>query len=336
MFQIITTWNLYKPDKETEGLVNGIELRGYNHDKVDLTSQFANKISDGSINALTVDDIVYKYCPARRDLYYEKGSNKAHRVKSSKTWGRVTGHFSQEYLAALFELGRQKNSIDSYNLIDEMIREFSSQFMARKKKKLGEIRKMATDNYELPNQLIQMLKTNGRIDMGAKLMHGILSGNGNCAGPDDISYEYGDRKVEFSPNPIEIGISKSSTPDFIIEKFKIVGDFKTGVHFDERLFLTCAGYALAYENWKKANIDWGIICFVPTRIPTNDTNATTNSQLYVFPLNDQLRKKFLDERDNAYGVVSEQNPRNFPKDHEVCKKCYKYKVACSRIGGFAV
>lgn len=187
---------------------------------------------------------------------------------------------------------------------------------------------MAAEEYETPSQLIQILKTNGRVDMGAKLMQDVLSTNGNHMGLEDISLECKNKKVEFNPNPIEIGISKSSTPDFIIERSKVVGDIKTGVYFDERLLLTCAGYALAYENWKKKDIDWGMICFVPTRVPTNYTNATTNSQLYVFPVSNPLRQNFLDERDSAYGVVSKENIPNFPPNREKCKKCHKYREVC--------
>jgi len=102
-----------------------------------------------------------------------------------------------------------------------------------------------------------------------KLLHTLLSKGEENMDLIDIAFQ--ESQVKIQPTPIQIGISTPATPDFLIEKYGAVGDIKSGVKFEDHYLLTCAGYAIAYENWKrkeKRDINFGIIYFFPTRIPT--------------------------------------------------------------------
>lgn len=326
-------WNLSKPNEEMADNIKKIKYRGYKQETY-LTAQFANKISNGDINPLSVSDIADKLCLTWRDLYYRKGNNRNYRRRGSKTWGQTAGRVSQKYLVALFSQYLDKRNIRNYTKITKKIDNFSRLFKERNEEDFQELNKIASKEYEDPYRLLQILKINGRIEIGAKLMHTLLSQNGNHMNLDDLFLEYENKQVKFYPNPIEIGINKPSTPDFFIEKFKVVGDIKTGVFFDDRYLLTCAGYALAYESSGKRkhnDSNWGMIYFLPTRIPTDFAKPVTYAQLYIFPIDDTLRGWFLKERDKAYEIVSRNFPPDFPEDKERCKKC-KYKNVCEKMG----
>jgi CRISPR/Cas system-associated exonuclease Cas4 (RecB family) len=136
------------------------------------------------------------------------------------------------------------------------------------------------------------------------------------------------------PNPAEIGISNPAVPDFIIPETKIVGDIKTGVNFAPNHQLTCAGYALAYEDQNKgAKIDWGIVYFFPTRNPSAYVKPITFAQVYIFPIDDQLRRWFLHSRNEAYKIVSSPTIPQFPETpHRThCSLCKFYKF-CKENG----
>lgn len=333
MFQVISMWNLSNPDEEMAESLEKVEYRGYTPEKTYLTSQFANKISKGIINPLAVGNIADQNCPARRDLYYEKGSNREYRRRGSKMWGRTAGPVSQRYLASLFSEYLKKRNSRDYAKVAKRIDTFSSFFRRDNEKEIQKLHKLARKEYEDPNRLLKTLAVNGRIEMAAKMLHTTLSKNKHYMNLDDLSLEYEGKKIEFHPNPIEIGINKPSTPDFFIEKFKAVGDIKTGVYFDVRYLLTCTGYALAFENWKKMDINWGLIYFIPSRIPIEYAKPITYAQLYIFPIDDVLRGWFLEERIKAYEIVSENAPPDFPEDKDKCEKSKcKYTKACKEMG----
>ncbi len=336
MFKIIFMWNSSKPAEDMEDSIANIEYRGYNSKKTGLTSQFANRISKKNIRPLSVRHVSDKYCPTRRDLYYERGSNIKYRRKGriAKKWGRAAGIFSQDYLASLFLGHINKKDSKTYAKLTKGVDGFSLSFIKGNKTKFKELKRLGLKEYEDTDYLLKILKINAIMEMGGKLINNILSKNGNYIAPSDLSLEYQDHKVELCPNPKEIGINKPSTPDFLIEKSNIIGDIKTGVYFSDRYPLTCAGYALAYENWKKKekkDINWGVIYFLPTRIPTDYAKPVTYAQLYIFPIDDILRGWFLKERDIVYEIVSKKEPPTFPKNREKCKGCY-YCDICKKWG----
>ncbi len=103
-------------------------------------------------------------------------------------------------------------------------------------------------------------------------------------------------------------------PDFIIASSGIVGDIKTGFGFRGSHQLTCAGYALAYENQfgKGYDINWGVVYFFPTRNPSAYVKPLTFAQIYIFAIDDNVRGWFISSRDEAYSVISKSDVPAIP------------------------
>jgi len=330
MFQVITMWNFARPDLETKNSVENIELRGYNS-KAFLTGQFALKIKNGELRSLSVSDIADRYCPARRDLYYKKGMNKP-KIRSSTTWGGKAGTIVEEFLFGLFSKKKSKGNRKMYEIIRKTSDQFSKSFQRSQNNGFKILSQLKGGDYEDPKRLLELLNNNGRAELGMKLLHTLIFDNRK-----DVSFSHlalkTDSSLQLNPNPAEIGISSPAEPDFLIKKYQVIGDIKSGIEFKNFHQLTCAGYALAYENEKKKHINWGIIYFFPTRNPSAYVRPITFAQIYIFPIDDNLRRWFLDFRDQDYGTISKNRPPKFPqvKNGQHCSHC-KFNDPCKNQG----
>lgn len=151
---------------------------------------------------------------------------------------------------------------------------------------------------------------------------------------DSLELKHIEFKRTITPDFL-LGISSPAVPDYIIPRFGVVGDIKSGIEFKPYFQLTCAGYALAYEsaNGKDQDINWGMVYFIPTRNPSAYVKPLTLAQIYIFPIDDHLRQWFLDSRDEAYNLISKGNPPRFPipEQREQCYYC-KFKDYCASAG----
>ena len=165
-----------------------------------------------------------------------------------------------------------------------------------------------------------------------KLLHSLVFNNTKDMNTNQIALNI-KSSLQLEPNPIEIGISSPAEPDFLIKKYQVIGDIKSGIEFKNFHQLTCAGYALAYENEKKRDIDWGIIYFFPTRNPSAYVKPITFAQIYIFRLDDNLRKWFLDFRNQDYDIISKDKPPDFPEPDKRrhCKRC-RFEEQCKSAG----
>ena len=140
------------------------------------------------------------------------------------------------------------------------------------------------------------------------------------------------QNIEIKPNPKVLGISSPSTPDFIIPAISAIGDIKTGFEFKDYYRLTAAGYALAYENeeGKGNDINLGLIYYFPTR-----QKDVSFAHLYIFAIDDALRREFLDRRDEALLVMKNalSTPKVVPAFAERDKYCNhcKYSNDCDEL-----
>ena len=184
--------------------------------------------------------------------------------------------------------------------------------------------------------LLKLLDYNGRAELGLRLLHSMIREEESL---DIADVETEQRALQIMPNILQIGINSPATPDFIIPDFGIVGDIKSGKGFKDHFLLTCAGYALAYENQhreehdKKHDINWGVIYFFPTRVPCDYVRPLTFAQIYIFPIDDSLREWFIRIRDEAYDIISKPNAPKLPlKDkREHCPYC-RFKDYCINEG----
>ena len=353
MLQVIVMWNLSRPAQEVADTVQSIELRGYNP-RAFLTGEFARKIklkleldqerrerriSDdeykselrelGAISPLSVSSIADKYCLTRRDLYFTKGINRPN-ITERTTWGRVAGRVVETYLSKI--LGETIESADYSSLISRT-EGFSKRFFDSHKSSIQQLREIEEKEEETKvgdtEWFLKLIDNNGRAEFGLKLLHSILKEH-NSLDVNNIR-----PSPEIYPNVPEIGINSPAVPDFIISQLGIAGDIKTGVEFKPHYQLTCAGYALAYENQlgEGNDVNWGVIYFFPTRNPSAYVRPLTFAQVYIFPIDDNLRRWFLYSRDDAYDIISKTEPPFFP-DQGRRSHCYscRFKQYCEGEG----
>jgi len=331
MFQVVIMWNLSRPDEEMKGNVQDIKLRGYKADTF-LTGEFAVKLSTNEIRPLSVSNISDKYCSTRRDLYFDKGINRLGNIRNKDkiTWGRRAGNIVENYVERI--LGNNTEHDPSYSSLIKIGRSLNANFENSNKKGINCLRKIekGAEEVETGNTdwLLKLLDNNGRAELGLKLLHSSVKEEKSL----DLDHIKIHQKIK--PN-FQIGISSSATPDFIIPDFGIVGDIKTGTEFKDHFLLTCAGYALAYENQhgKGNNINWGIIYFFPTRNPAVYVKPLTFAQIYIFPIDDNLRRWFINFRDEAYNIISKPEPPEFPPKEKRthCLYC-RFKNYCEEEG----
>lgn len=325
MFQVIAMWNLSKFDEELSDIVKDIELRGYNTETF-LTGEFARKISTHEIRPLSVSNISDIYCLTRRDLYFYKGVNRL-RNRQQSTWGGKAGYIVERYIDLL-----KDRSIDmehKYSTLIQNSNGLHGSFLSKKEEDLKNIKSLEKSigiKEGDTDWFLKLLNNHGRAELGIKILHSLLKEENSL----DMTHV---QKREITPNTVQTGINSPATSDFIVPKFAIVGDIKTGVEFKPHFQLTCAGYALAYENEKGKNsdINWGIIYFFPTRNPSAYVRPLTFAQVYIFPIDDNLRQWFLDVRDEAYNIISKKEPPDFTDEKEHCEYC-KFKEYCKSKG----
>lgn len=332
MYQVITIWNLSKPNEEITDSIQNIRLRGYNHQTF-LPSQYAFKLKKKEVKSLSVSNIADRYCPSRRDLYIEKGINKP-RTKKRKTWGRIAGTIADRYISSLLTEIRCEEEKNTYSDIKNKISKFHNDFLNENCKIISKLK--SSEKYSFGVEagdtewFLKLLSYNGRVELSMKLIHSILRIK------DDLNIDHLQvNRIQIRPKTMQIGISSPVSPDFIIPDFGIVGDIKTGKRFREHFLLTCAGYALAYENEKGEgnDINWGIIYFFPSYAKSKYVKFITFAQIYIFPIDDHLRRWFIDARDEAYKIISRETIPDFPPEteRENCKYC-KYLHYCQQQG----
>jgi len=329
MLQVIEKWNLCRPDQEMPEDVGSVELRGYNPETF-LTGEFASKVASDEIRPLSVSNIADKYCSTRRDLYFYKGINRLPRTERKETWGTKAGPFIENYILSVFTKTSGEDKEKYSSLINQGKNSYTT-YIKAEQRDCEELKSLEEDSFGViegdTDWLLTLLCNNGKSELAIQILHSLLKGD------DSLDIANIKVKKEIRPKVTDIGISDPATPDFIVPDFGIVGDIKTGVEFQSHFQLTCAGYALAYENenGKRNDIDWGIIYLFPSRVPAAKrfVRPVTFTQVYIFPINDFLRESFLARRDEAYNIISTRDPPSFPdeKKRGHCKYC-KFKDHC--------
>lgn len=336
MFQIVTMWNMARPDLEMRENIADIRLRGYNSDpdaKVFLTGEFATKISSGEIKSLSVGDISSRQCPSRRDLYYKKGVNRP-KGAGIETWGKIAGRIAERYIVDFFSGRINRGNSNTYQGLRRITSKYSTTFKSNNQSDFDKLGKLKTKDYEDPDWLIKILSSNGRAELGVKILHSAMFNKKKDTGFESLRLNTSN-SLQLRPKPREMGISSGVEPDFLLEEYKIVGDIKSGTKFEDYYPLTCAGYALAYENERRENNDmnWGIIYFIPTRHPTDYVRPITCAQIYIFPIDDNLRRWFLEVRNQDYSIISKSSAPGLPgaKERRHCPYC-TFREKCEDDG----
>lgn len=323
MFQIGTNWQLWDLPRGFETEIKNITLRGYRRDDpVLLPAEFS------LLRPLSVDDICSLYCPTRRDLFLLRVRGR----RGSATWGRIVGPVIEEYCKGL--IGEYHNLFESaptqsYVSVNRLIEEFTNRFITRKERQFQKLNKHSSGTSTDATKLVLVLQYTGRYELAMLGADWLLNdGGAGKAASLFMRVPLEHENIEISPDERAIGIRSPSTPDFLISSLQAIGDIKSGGVFKDFYRLSCAGYAIAYENQHGAGneINFGIIYF----FETHSKNIGV-AKSYAFLIDDQLRQEFLDRRNEAFGIIKRDpsDPPPLASRDQYCIYC-KYQIECDK------
>ena len=329
MYQLGTKWKLWDLPSLLQADVESITVRGYSVEPpVVLPADFlmVNVDEEGNFQSLSVEKIASRYCPTRRDLYLDKKLG----VKGGKgrtTWGRVAGHLIEEYckgLLAFFNELAQKPDGLGYRKIQELAEDYSRMFWETRTKSFQRLQDKASIPGET-ERLVFLLQRTAKYELTMLGVDYAFSQNENgkfVPLTQGIPIVFDEEDIRIHPRA-NLGLSEVTTPDFIILKpTTVMGDVKTGDHLEPFHLHTIAGYALAYESQYEKDVNWGVVYFFQTHV-----TQMSFAQSYVFVIDDFLRRKFLDARNEAYKILQLSEPPPLADHERDCKYC-KYRAVC--------
>lgn len=324
MYSIVNAANIVNPIEEVlDEIKISNNFRGYNDDFL-VTGKFKILLEKNIIHRLSVNEISNRWCPTGRDVYIAKGierpGNKVRRGDS--TFGRSAGMIGEDFFMGLLEedFGREI----SYAKLNGKSDDYLKKFKAIKSDDLNSLKRRSSGDFII---LMSGLKLGGRFESSISSLLSNISGDQHLT-IEDILF-----KETIQPTPLS-GLSAESKPDFMIPKLKLVGDVKSAESLESAHLLTCAGYALAYENWKREDINWGMIYFFKGKSFQKYGSYISTPQVCLFPISDNLRSWFKEMRDDFLELISQKEYPKFPdaeKRSEFCRTC-KYRSFCKKKG----
>ncbi len=322
MKQVINVSNALSPFDEIFGEfeISG-DRRGWSQETF-VPTEFKLPLSDELIKPLSVNQIANANCPTGRDLYISKGKKKPLILPGGRSgdpsFERSAGVIGENYFTSLFKEKIKK--VLSYNELKHLSDDFTNKFINSNKEKMEALR--IDYNDEVVDFFISSLKSGGRIENIIDTVNQTFSSGKTIKESDIIP------KEKLNPD-LQLGLSQDSEPDFVIPTLGIIGDIKSGESLKKKHLLTAAGYALAYENYKRKPIDWGMIYFFKASNFYGLGKQISLPQVYLFPIDDQLRDHFTEARNDALSIIVSDNIPDFPKadNRKQCLYC-KFKSFC--------
>lgn len=321
MLQLRYSWRALDPAQSLNVATSGITLRGWNKGQpVSLPSEYLSALKDKRIpRRASVGDIMFRVCPTWRDMYLSMM-----RVDGIKTWGGLAGQLSEEYFRQLiedhFSASRKSPGYD-YASLQKASKAAIKKFSAKNESRFKKLSAFPTPGNQT-DWLQHCLNYAGTHEIAAQELDiDMVGATATHSKP---------KETKISPDPA-LGLSAEVAPDFIFPDLHTVGDMKTGRELKDHHLLTCTGYALAYESANpEAKIDYGMVYFFPTQQKT-----LSFAQSHIFAIDDELRRRFLDMRNDLYGLMLKQSVAGkepaFPDKKEVCPSC-KYLDYCKKKG----
>jgi CRISPR/Cas system-associated exonuclease Cas4 (RecB family) len=299
--------------------------RGYHNDSL-LTGQYLFALNNG-IGPLSISDIADKYCNTGVELYLQKGKNrqKYKLKKKEKHSSSGLGKLIEDYIISILD-SPVKDENSYHKIIDKDI-DFFSKFEQEKLDTIAEINEneSESDNKFRTQKVLNGINCCSRYEFIFSAIHKYFHGEGQIV-PQPI--------ISLSEENKALGLSRTLTPDFLVKygETTIIGDIKTGEKFEEFHKLTCTGYALAFENQNKVDVNYGIIYFIPTMIKqAKSKNHFFFPQIHIFEIDSSLRSDFIAQRDSKYDLLSNDNIPEFPVDDQHCLHACKWRENCLEL-----
>lgn len=290
------------------------ELRGWNYDQPPIEPPI-KEIFFG------VGDLASRYCPTLRDIYLKRILN----IKPPPSLKMVRG-IAYHYISHIVLLNVKKflyeNSISKISgaaLLDNFLQkseDFAIEAVKDAENKIAILNE--NDFNTLKNEcynfyrFILIQAASGIDNAISKFPHADVDTIVNVAIPP-----IAERKV----NGSLIGLSKELSVDIYAPR-NAVADLKTG---EIRKFhpYTITGYALAIEADEEISIDYGLTIYIK-----NIENRCLPSLTFkTFIISDELRREFLEIRDEAIEIVEHGRDPGKPS---ICPNYCPYYTVCNK------
>lgn len=323
MLQIGTKWQLWNLPNGYKQEIADVRLRGYlENEPIALTGEILTQIREGTLQPLSVGDIV-GYCPTHRDLFLQR----KRREKGVSTWGRTAGVLVEEYCKGIINRYTKHKRPKTYKSVEEKIKKYTECFIHNHQRQFNTLERLKALPGHTTDKFALHLEYTARYELAMLGADWILCGEDKVRSLSllkRVPIEYD--KIYISPRSEILGIRSPTTPDFLIAKFGAVGDIKSANEFKDFYYLTCTGYALAYESEHGENneINFGLIYFFETH-----TRKLSFANSYAFIIDDNLRREFLDRRNKAFKVLQATTDPPFADREKYCNFC-KFKSICAR------
>lgn len=276
---------------------------------------------------ISVSDVANSICPTKRDVYFWKVNKKITNKyvnKLAKTVGLASDKLSVSwsgYYPGKLSTYREVETIER-KIVAEVIHNNSSIFKQLRNLNESDLEaEKSNPTHLLPKKwIIRVLETNLKKEIAYQKLYDSLG----TVGKNELLNEEDMRsKFKYAKKDLGVLVSEDSVPDFYISHVNIVGDVKTGLFLTKEHLLTVAGYALLLESLYNYSINWGAIYLITTRM-YDSINIFSTGQIYLIPINDDIRKKFIMARDEAYAALVAGKEPKLPGEEDknsICWKC---------------
>ena len=296
-------------DRKFRVLRKEFEVRGVSEELRGWSFENPPVQPPGEAYMLSVSELAGRYCSVMRDLYLRK----VLKVKLPPSIKLVRGlTFHKICYFTLFEVKRMifdRERASGFDIVEELLPkdyDVLKTSLAEAEKAVGEVSK--DEKAQLESEALSLyrflvIQAAARVDSAlSKYPHATPDSIVNVAVPPVV-----ERKVDGSL----VGLSSELSVD-IYTPYNAVADLKTG---EVRSFhpLTAAGYALALEAEENIPVNYGLIIYVHVM------DGVPRFRLKCFTVSDELRREFLELRDEAYELlVLGKDPGKPPRCPSYC------------------
>jgi CRISPR/Cas system-associated exonuclease Cas4 (RecB family) len=349
MKQFAVAWNLGREILSRSGYLppdEPIRRRGYSRE-VNLRGELRLFLKDNPKATLSVTDIAGGVCPQFIDAYLEKSPfsplRNANRRKQLNTgiqrgsYQQLAGNLFEDVLAYARSIEPKSREVSYDDFRKKALNDMSSlQQCTRISLETFRSSRSAHPNGGDPDWFIGQLEY--FLAFERMMSQAAIRLQKRAKGPLQTENMVYSKKV--LTDHLALGV-RESVPDFFAAKDGLVGDIKTGQRFQYKFLLTCAGYALALESKRHRKVDWGAIVFEPNEACPTTMQPFVLPQVYIFAITEELRRDFLERRDQIYAQNKSQSlpPQAISQAQfhasENCTHC-KYLQVCHEEYGITV
>jgi len=301
-------FRLLRRELEVRGV--GEELRGWSFDSPPVEPPSRSVL-------FGVSELAGRYCQSMRDVYLRRVLNVKPPPSVKMARGIVLHAVNRESISAVKRLLFAGEVESGSELVDDLLplaRDVADRAITEAEVHLAKLSDDVKDQLRVEASAFfrfLAVQAAARVDQAiSKYPHSDVDSIISVAVPPVV-----ERKVDGSL----VGLSRELSVD-IYTPFNAIADLKTG---EVREFhpYAATGYALAMEAEEGIPVDFGFVIYVqiePLRL-------VPSFRLRYFVIGDELRREFLELRDEAYEVVSVgRDPGKPPKCPDYCP----YYVIC--------